>query len=100
MRQAIGWSFALRNIRRMEAEEAEQALLKSTGAESVRDVKVRTCCGWHLLHLRRTYKHMPCRELVVLTCRPLNLHGATWAAGSYASHVRLSSALKVLCRSG
>ncbi len=42
MRQAIGWSFAMRNIRRMEAGEAEQALLKSTGAESVRDVKVRT----------------------------------------------------------
>ena len=52
MRQAIGWSFALRNIRRMEAEEAEQALLKSTGAESVRDVKVRTCCCRHLVRFR------------------------------------------------
>ncbi len=39
MRQAIGWSFALRNIRRAETEEAGQQLLKSTGAESVRDVK-------------------------------------------------------------
>lgn len=39
MRQAIAWSFALRNIRKLEAEEARQQLLKSTGAESVRDVK-------------------------------------------------------------
>ena len=39
MRQAIGWSFALRNIRRAETKEAGQQLLKSTGAESVRDVK-------------------------------------------------------------
>ena len=39
MRQAIAWSFALRNIRRAETEEAGQQLLKSTGAESVRDVK-------------------------------------------------------------
>ena len=39
MRQAIGWSFALRNIRRMEIEEAGTQLMKSTGAESVRDVK-------------------------------------------------------------
>ena len=94
MRQAIGWSFALRNIRRMEAEEAEQALLKSTGAESVRDVKVRTCCGWHLLQLRRTCKHVPCVELVVRTCRPLILQDVTWATGSYTSHVGLSLALK------
>ena len=46
MRQAIAWSFALRNIRRMEAEEAGQQLLRSTGADSVRDVKAglaRTC---------------------------------------------------------
>ena len=94
MRQAIGWSFALRNIRRMEAEEAEQALLKSTGAESVRDVKVTLCPGRHLLRLRWTCKRVPCRDLVVMTCRHLNLQGATWSAGTYASHVGLSLAPK------
>ncbi|KAK9915278.1 hypothetical protein WJX75_007018 [Coccomyxa subellipsoidea] len=41
VRQAIGWSFALRNIRRMEAEEAAEQLRRETGAESVRNVKVR-----------------------------------------------------------
>ncbi|BDA43750.1 probable chaperone protein DnaJ at C-terminar half [Coccomyxa sp. Obi] len=41
VRQAIGWSFALRNIRRLEAEEAAEQLRRETGAESVRDVKVR-----------------------------------------------------------
>lgn len=40
VRQAIGWSFALRNIRRLEAEEAAEQLRRETGAEAVRDVKV------------------------------------------------------------
>ena len=39
MRQAIAWSFALRNIRRAETEEVGERLLRSSGAESVRDVK-------------------------------------------------------------
>lgn len=39
VRQAIGWSFALRNIRRLEAEEAAEQLRREAGAESVRDVK-------------------------------------------------------------
>ena len=41
MRQAIGWSFALRNIRRQETEEASEQLRRETGAEAVRDVKAR-----------------------------------------------------------
>ncbi len=44
MRQAIAWSFALRNIRRAETEEAGERLLKSSGADSVRDVKARLAC--------------------------------------------------------
>ncbi len=46
MRQAIGWSFALRNIRRKEAEEVGEQLRRETGAEAVRDVKARpgTAC--------------------------------------------------------
>eukprot|EP00884_Botryococcus_braunii_P003386 jgi/Botrbrau1/13048/Bobra.0187s0010.1 len=41
MRQAIAWGFALRAIRRNEAEEASEALLATSGASSVRDVQVR-----------------------------------------------------------
>ena len=41
MRQAIAWSFALRNIRRQEAEEVGEQLRRETGAEAVRDVKAR-----------------------------------------------------------
>ena len=53
MRQAIAWSFALRNIRRTETEEAGERLLRSSGADSVRDVKVGLACsrGWRLLKI-------------------------------------------------
>jgi hypothetical protein len=40
MRQAIAWVFALRNIRRMEMDEAADQLRQETGCEAVRDVKV------------------------------------------------------------
>ena len=44
VRQAIGWSFALRNIRRLETEEAAEQLRRETGAETVRNVKARHTC--------------------------------------------------------
>ena len=44
MRQAIAWSFALLNIRRMETEEAGQQLLRTSGGDSVRDVKASLSC--------------------------------------------------------
>ena len=43
MRQAIAWSFALRNIRRLETEEAAEELRRETGCEAVKDVKVCSC---------------------------------------------------------
>lgn len=55
MRQAIAWSFALRNIRRTETEEAGDRLLRSSGADSVRDVKVRFACVRTLMGRSRGY---------------------------------------------
>ena len=40
MRQAIAWELALRNVKRLEAAEAEALLRKETACEAVRDVKV------------------------------------------------------------
>ena len=56
MRQAIAWSFALRNIRRMETEEAGQQLLRTSGADSVRDVKAGVTC-WTILIETVRLKH-------------------------------------------
>lgn len=56
MRQAIAWSFALRNIRRAETEEAGERLLRSSGADSVRDVKARPA-GIRTLMGRRHARH-------------------------------------------
>ncbi|KAK9839266.1 hypothetical protein WJX81_004770 [Elliptochloris bilobata] len=41
MRQAIAWELALRNVKRLEAAEAEALLRRETQCEAVRDVKVR-----------------------------------------------------------
>ena len=41
MRQAIAWELALRNVKRLEAAEAEVLLRRETQCEAVRDVKVR-----------------------------------------------------------
>ncbi len=56
VRQAIGWSFALRNIRRLEAEEAAEQLRRETGAESVRDVKA---CSVHQCTLNLLSEYNP-----------------------------------------
>lgn len=41
MRQSIAWELALRNVKRLEASEAEVLLRRETQCEAVRDVKVR-----------------------------------------------------------
>ena len=41
MRQSIAWELALRNVKRIEAGEAEALLRRETQCEAVRDVRVR-----------------------------------------------------------
>ena len=41
MRQSIAWELALRNVKRIEAAEAEALLRRETQCEAVRDVRVR-----------------------------------------------------------
>ena len=41
MRQSIAWELALRNVKRIEASEAEALLRRETQCEAVRDVRVR-----------------------------------------------------------
>jgi hypothetical protein len=41
MRQAVAWELAVRNVRRLEAGEAEALLRRETACEGVRDVKAR-----------------------------------------------------------
>jgi hypothetical protein len=60
VRQAIGWSFALRNIRRMEAEEAAEQLRRETGAESVRNVKACHFCSMQITSTGRLCRPARC----------------------------------------